>query len=479
MNRYRDSKESLSHFVSAVEAMLKTHPREDGIVAVARAPAVLDVMGGIGEDSGSLLLTATTGLAFHVAAWRTAGQAVHLRWAAQDAAVEHSDDSLPIAMLASTPAAEIANRCRRDGVEWAAPSLLILHHLWARTGEPGAETGLALVIDTDFPPAADLGRLHVQAAATIDTIYKLFGLEADPNAQSRICAETVGLLEGLCHARKAMTALCAPPDGGLLQLRFEPGNPICEPLRLPEDVIIKGVSTRLGRPTTRRRLIETRTCSEMGHRMILHLQQRDGARPDPRGSRLSAITPTEFVERYRDRMPSKITRQDFLSKFGTVRGLDGDGADPKAVFKIRSRAEHHIYENRRVHDFATNIVRARRNRSEEALNTAGGLMYASHWSHSQRCGIGGVETDRLVSFIRGHGAEAGLFGAKVTAGGEGGELVVLMRDDDRAHAALRDAVARAEEVSRQPVHVFEGCLPGARASEALDLTTLVDSAGAV
>ncbi|MFQ5501813.1 MAG: hypothetical protein ACE5EQ_05865, partial [Phycisphaerae bacterium] len=214
-------------------------------------------------------------------------------------------------------------------------------------------------------------------------------------------------------------------------------------------------------------------------RMILDLQRQDGASVDPAMNRLSSITPAEYVERYRDRMPSKIARQTFVNRFGMLRGLDDGNANPKGIYKIRSRAEHHIYENRRVHEFATHLVRSRRNKSIEPLVAAGELMYASHWSHSQRCGIGGVETDRIVNLIRTHGSEAGLFGAKVTAGGAGGELVVLMRNDDRARAALAEAVAEAETASGQAVHVFEGSLPGAEAFEAPTLKGLVDSASAV
>jgi galactokinase len=103
-------------------------------------------------------------------------------------------------------------------------------------------------------------------------------------------------------------------------------------------------------------------------------------------------------------------------------------------------------------------------------------MYASHWSHSQRCGIGGVETDRLVNAIRGHGPAAGLFGAKVTAGGEGGELVLLMLNDEQAHAALEQVASQARTETRQPVRVYDGALPGA---ESFQAPGMVDPAGAV
>ncbi len=245
---------------------------------------------------------------------------------------------------------------------------------------------------------------------------------------------------------------------------------------MPDGVIVRALATHLARPTTRQRLIETRTCSEMGHRLIMQLQEEDGQSPNPASARLASITPGEYVSRFRDRMPSKITRKAFVTRFGNLRGLEDGDCNAKTIYKIRSRAEHHIYENRRVHDFVTSINRARRADTALSLKAAGELMYASHWSHSQRCGIGGVETDRLVNAIRRRGPEEGMFGAKVTAGGQGGELVVLMLSDERSHAALEQVVSEESAETQQPVRVYDGALAGA---ESFQAPGLVDSAGAV
>ncbi|MCG8407122.1 MAG: hypothetical protein MI923_18145 [Phycisphaerales bacterium] len=477
MNQYGEFHEAESRFVARVDEMLKTFPCIGASVGVSRTPAVVDVMGGIGEDSGALVLTATAAMSFHTAVWQTAEDQVRIRFAPE--ANQNDGLNLALPMTAFTASGQVLlDQCRRQNAEWATPTLLTLQKAMAEGIPAKLSGGLCFMIQTDFPESADLGRHSVQAAAAADAIYKLFAIQADRVAQARICAGAITELTGLGNLRKAMTALCGPANGSLLQLRFHP-HLMCETLEMPEGITVQAVSTSLSRPTESQRLIETRLCSEMGHRMIVDLQQQDGMQLDPNNSRLSAITPTEYVERYRDRMPSKITWQAFVDRFGKLRGLEDRQDKPKSIYKIRSRAEHHIYENRRVHDFVTNLVRSRRNNSVETLVSAGELMYASHWSHSQRCGIGGVETDRLVNFIRGHGPKAGLFGAKVTAGGEGGELVVLMKDDEQAHAALADAVSQAEATSQKAVHVFGGSLPGAASFEAPDLASSVNPAGAV
>ncbi|MBN2559567.1 MAG: hypothetical protein JXQ75_01365 [Phycisphaerae bacterium] len=445
-----------------------------GTVVLARTPGSADVMGGIVEDGGSLVLTTTLALAMTSAIWRVAGDQVrvHMTTDAGDGSVRQF--SLPItAFDVSVGGAEaVLARCREAGCEWAAPTCLTLRQAIADGVIPKPDGGLMILLHSEFPPDADLGNHWVQAAATIDGLCRLSSPHAERLQKSRVCAEAMVLLTGLHNLRTPMTALCGPPDGALLQLRFYP-KAQCETLELPPGVVIKVAKTRLTRPTTRQRLIDTRVCAEMGRHMIAELKQLDGMGGGPAADRLAAITPADYVGRYRDRLPSKITGKGFIARFGTLRGLNGSPS-PRGTYKVRSRAEHYIYENYRVQEFAAGIARARRSASAEALVRAGQLMYASHWSHSQRCGIGGVEADQLVNAIRAHGPEVGLFGAKVTAGGEGGELVVLMRDDEWARQALKDAIVEAEATSKQTIRTYGGPMAGAEFFQPPDLDGVLE-----
>lgn len=419
-------------------------------------------MGGIVEDSGSLVLTTTLATAAMTGMWPIDGPDVRIALVGGEGQAPEPAREFSLAASAFDPAAsavaDLMTACREAGAEWAIPTCLTLRQAIA-DGQIASLGGLMILLQSDFPADADLGRPWVQAAATIEALCRVFARPIDRLRKSRICADAIYPLTGLYNMRTPMTALCGPPDGALLQLRFYP-QPLCQTLELPPGMVISAASTHLARPTTQQRLIETRLCAEIGRWMIGQFQQVDGARGDPASARLAAVTPAEYVEHYRNRLPSKITGKAFMSKFSSLRGLNGE-LNPQATYKVRSRAEHHIYENKRVHEFATCIARAKRTGLPEALVHAGELMYASHWSHSQRCGIGGVESDQLVSAIRAHGPRAGLFGAKVTAGGEGGELVVLMRDDAQAYAALADAVARSEAASKQAISTFRGSMPGA------------------
>jgi galactokinase len=451
------SLESTDRLTQNLQAALADHSA-DGSVAISKAPAVLDVMGGIGEDSGALVLTTTLGLSFTIAMWPIAVSQLRVHFSAEGGESSIRQFFCPIARIFETDARSLVNDCRAEA-EWVTPIVLALRHTFTSGAVPKPASGLMCFVQTDFPPDADLGRTAVMAVTAIDALCKLTGAPLDSIKKSKLACDGVMDLTGMPCMRTALTALSGRADGSLLQIQFHPQFKV-ESLALPPGISVVAARTQLARPTTHDRILETRTCTAMSQRMINDLRQRDGVAASTPLSVLAAISPTEYTETIRDRIPSKISGKAFVAKFGELRGLNGTLV-PDETYKIRSRAEHHIYENKRVNEFVSAIVRARRSMSIDVLKAAGELMYASHWSHSQRCGIGGVETDRIVSAIRKQGPAMGLFGAKVTGGGAGGELVVLMRDDDASRNALAAAIREVQTASSKAIHTFRGNLPGA------------------
>lgn len=458
MNRSNDDCASVAALEGQLQRALGEHPRSGSRQAVTRAPGVIDVMGDICEGGGSLLLTATLGLSVTVAGWATRDDRLRLRLHVEGS---QQDFAVPAGLIneSNSNGADLLRHCRDASAEWAAPACLALGRSIAEGVLPSLKSGLFLLMNSSFPEECDFGRPCAAAAAVLDVTSKVVDVEPDRFKKAAIAAEAVAPLTGISRPRLALTSVCGPADGSLVQIRQIPSVE-CVPLALPSGVTVIGIRTTLTRPTSPQRLAETQLCAEMGARMIHELRRQDGKSTDGRPLRLAAVTPSDFVDRFRDRMSSKITASQFVARFGKLRGLD-DAHRGRDVFKVRSRAEHYIYEHKRVLDFAAHIMRAARsNGSEEHLIDAGELMYASHWSHSQRCGIGGVEADHVVKCLRRQGPAGGIYGAKVTGGGAGGELVVLMRDDEKGRAALAAAIAEARQLCVRPVDTFSGSLPG-------------------
>jgi galactokinase len=127
------------------------------------------------------------------------------------------------------------------------------------------------------------------------------------------------------------------------------------------------------------------------------------------------------------------------------------------VYPVRGAVEHAVYENYRVQEFRLLLERAPNDPS--ALDRAGRLMYASHWSYGTCIGLGAPETDLLVRLARRAGVQAGIYGAKITGGGSGGTVAVLAREDARGVVA-EIAAEYVRQTGRVP-RVLEGSSAGA------------------
>ena len=110
------------------------------------------------------------------------------------------------------------------------------------------------------------------------------------------------------------------------------------------------------------------------------------------------------------------------------------------------------------------------------MRQAGRLMYGSHRSYSRNCGLGSKETNLLVSLVRRAGVQRGLYGAKITGGGSGGTVAVLVEANPDGTAS--EPAARALEHVRQSyvvatgreVKTIAGSSPGAMAIPPLSVT---------
>ena len=83
----------------------------------------------------------------------------------------------------------------------------------------------------------------------------------------------------------------------------------------------------------------------------------------------------------------------------------------------------------------------------------GELMYQSHYAYTE-CGLGCEATDCIVELAR----SEGLLGAKMTGGGAGGTVAILMRKG--SEEAFARVVSRYTERYGKSPYIFEGSSPG-------------------
>ena len=445
-----------------INDVLKRLP-ESGERFVASAPGRLDVMGGIAEYSGALVLHMP--LARHAcvaAAPREDGvvSVVHVNDPGTDGTgtVELAYEAL--LKPDGTPVdAQQSRQCGGTATNDTTHCVLGVLVESLRDGlVRGSNGGCSVVVGSNLGDLSDVGGDAAVAGATLVAITKMMGVTVEPAKAVTLCRRVENDWLGTSvGAVGASCALLGEPYV-LAQLRCDSATP-GGAIPLPDDLMLVGVDSGVVHPDARVRYDRARTAAFMGRALIDRIIRHDAGDDIRWDGYLARVSVTDYVGCFRDRIPTKLKGGDFLERFGET-GDPFTRIDPEYVYKIRSRTEHHIYEHSRSCQFVECLSRSIRNQDYAILAEAGELMYASHWSYGQRCGLGSVETDLLVNLIRQHGEKVGVYGAKISGRGCGGVVTVLMRATEQAQAALEAAMEAYRQRTSRQATLLEGSSPG-------------------
>lgn len=443
-----------------------SHPflEPSGPVVIARAPGRLDLMGGIADYSGSLVLQWPLREATLVAAQATADG--RLRAMSLGSGEARSCD-LPVDDLfpgGDSLDYEDARKsfADRSADGWAAYAFGVLVVL-ARERGLRAPTGLRLLIRSSVPEGKGVSSSAALEVAVMQAIAALVDLPLDPR-ELALLAQTVEnrIVGAACGVMDQMTASCGEEDR-LLALLCQPAE-LRGSVALPRDLEIWGIDSGVRHAVSGSDYTSVRTAAFMGARILAEragLKVRPGLRPgtvevdDDRWSgHLANVTPSELEGGTLGELPARMSGAEFLASHEGTTDLV-TRVDPGRDYAVRACASHPVHEHFRVRAFAELLQAPASHRRSELL---GELMYQSHASYGA-CGLGADATDLLVALVRTASAAQGFFGAKITGGGSGGTVAVLGR---RGADIGRIAQAYEARTGHRP-QVFSGSSSGSAA----------------
>ena len=449
-----------------------------GELTVTRAPGRLDLMGGIADYSGSLVLELPISNATHAALQLREEKT--LRVASLDGGGPPRLFEMALADFLDSdgPAAyhEAALYFRREPERhWAsyvAGAFLVLMRERGCVFDKGAR----ILISSDVPEGKGVSSSAALEVATMQAVAAAYGIELPPRELAFLCQKVENLVAcAPCGVMDQMTSACGERDM-LLALLCQPAEPKGL-VKLPGELAVWGIDSGLRHSVGGADYGTVRTAAFMGYRIIAEAAglpwRESGAEghvvvDDPRwGGYLANVSPAEFEERYAALLPERMTGAEFIGRYaGITDAVTRVG--PGRSYPVRNATRHPVFENDRVERFARLLQDWQGLARAEEL---GELMYQSHESYTD-CGLGSQGTDEIVRLVREAGTSAGLYGAKITGGGGGGTVAVLGR---REAGAAVEAVAReyAGRTERAPL-IIAGSSPGAAAFGSLRLKT-VDS----
>ena len=412
-------------------------------VVVTRSPGRLDVMGGIADYSGSLVLQYPIAEATFAAIQPIDEPIIEVT------SIGRKPYTMPLRSLvpAGEPLSyEDARNCFAQNEEdhWASYVIGVFVVL-LRERRVSFSRGSRIVISSTVPEGKGVGSSAALETAAMQAVASAFQIGIEPHAMALLCQKAENLVAGSpCGVMDQMTCMCGEKDA-LLALLCQPAE-LQTPVRVPEDMSLWGIDSGERHAVSGSDYVSVRIGAFMGYRIIAGTSMQWNGY-------LADISPEEFERAHVSRLPDEMSGAEFLSRYSLTTDTV-TRVDPARVYKIRQPTAHPVFEHDRVKRFRCLLAEPS---SEERGQQLGALMYESHASYSA-CGLGSDGTDLIVRLVREEGPANGLYGARITGGGSGGTVAILGRSD--AHQAIERVAERYREVTSYHPYIFQGSSSG-------------------
>lgn len=419
-----------------------------GDVFLARAPGRLDVMGGIADYSGSLVLEMPIREATVTALQRIPERKLTI--------ISLSDEKLQFEMPLSDFEINgkpinyaVGQEYFSDKNHWASYVAGVFLVLMRERGMIFNE-GARILITSDVPQGKGVSSSAAIEASVMEAVKAAFNIEINPRNTALLSQKVENLVAGApCGVMDQMTVVCGQSDR-LLALLCRPAE-ITDHISIPDEISFWGIDSGIRHAVSGPDYGSVRVGAFMGLQIIADEMQREE-------NYLTQFSPSEYEQFFANHIPDKITGIEFISRYKRTRDTVTT-VSPDKEYAVRIPTEHAIYEHHRVQVFSALL---QNKITEESMKLLGELMHQSHISYSA-CGLGSDGTDLLVQLIRNEGSSSGLYGAKITGGGNGGTIAVLGRKD--ASDAISKITRLYEARTGYKPYIFSGSSNGSSLSE--------------
>lgn len=301
--------------------------------------------------------------------------------------------------------------------------------------------------DFDLISEVPLGK-GVSSSASIEVacmkaLVAAFGIQLTGTSLPILAQRVENLVVGApCGLMDQLASYFGEPKR-LLPILCQPDK-IEAPISLPDDISFIGIDSGVRHSVAGASYGDVRCAAFMGYTIVansLGITQDDiwlaKSRNDfsalPFRGFLCNISVAQFEDSILNHLPESLSGKDFLEKFSV--SIDHvTTIDDQRNYYIRQCASHPVYEHDRVHRFKDYLLALNKSPSTSnrisILKGMGELMDQSHESYSL-CGLGSERTDEIVMLAKKY---PGIYGAKITGGGNGGVVCLLVDEEGKKSA---------------------------------------------
>ncbi|RVW17368.1 L-arabinokinase [Vitis vinifera] len=477
-------------------------------IFVARAPGRLDVMGGIADYSGSLVLQMPIREACHVAVQRNHPSKQRLWKHAQARQHAKGQGPTPVLQIVSY-GSELSNRGPTfdmdlsdfmDGDQpmsyekakkyFCPRSITKVGSICCRV-DPGFNDRISALsaqdvlnfmsmVSSAVPEGKGVSSSASVEVASMSAIAAAHGLNISPRDLALLCQKVENHIVGApCGVMDQMTSACGETNK-LLAMICQPAEVVGH-VEIPGHIRFWGIDSGIRHSVGGADYGSVRIGTFMGRKMIKSMAAAVLSRSLPSSNGISHyeleeeggelleaeasldylcnLAPHRYEALYAKMLPESMLGETFLERYAD----HNDSVtviDHKRSYGVRANARHPIYENFRVKAFKALLTSAA---SDEQLTSLGELLYQCHYSYSD-CGLGSDGTDRLVQLVQemqhnkvSKFEDGTLYGAKITGGGSGGTVCVIGRNCLRSSQQILEhglafLISGLCSFTRHPIH---------------------------
>jgi L-arabinokinase len=411
----------------------------------------LDVMGGIADYSGSMVLQMPIKEKATVTVGHRGYNQLHIK--SLDV-TENNELFIDLEELPKNYKEANEYLKKLAGGDWA--SYIVGCFMVLMNEKHHSLGGLDILVKSEVPFGKGVSSSAAIEVATLKALGELYSIEFSGTELPILAQKAENLVVGAPCGLMDQLASYFGQDNYLLPILCQPDK-IFSGIRIPDNLYFVGIDSGVRHAVSGASYGEVRTAASMGFSIIAQKQgvlkhDLNGAKNHllPYSGYLSNIPPSQYESKYAKSLDSMYGK-DFLNDFGVVH-------DPLAYIKpdtyynIKAGTQHPIYENHRVRFFIEMLKSLRDKNHHELLPLMGELMYQSHQSYNQ-CGLGNEYTDMLVEMAHTKGANSGIYGAKITGGGSGG-TVCLMVYGEHGILTAKEIMTKYKKQTNQDSLVF-------------------------
>ena len=413
----------------------------------------LDVMGGIADYSGSLVLQLPINEKTNVSIRKTNHNLLKIKSLTENKILEYTITTERINTL--TVGNYNATKELFKQETWSSYVVGgIIMLLWEKNIEL---TGFEILIESDIPFGKGLSSSAALEVATLKVFSEYYQLNFVGTELPSLAQKVENLIvKAPCGLMDQLTTYFGEPNH-LLPITCQP-DILHKPLPIPKDVYFMGIDSGVSHSVSENDYGKIRIAAFMGYSVMANLEGfntkniKQYKREElPFGGYLCNVRVPYYNANFSKNLPKLMSGKDFIKQYGDI--YDSvTTINPEEKYPILNASRHAIFENNRVEKFQKAFLSIEKTLSKKIpYKLMGSFMDESNMSYSA-CGLGSEKTEELVQMAY-LARNKGVYGAKITGGGSGGTVAILCIGE-KGKQAVRDIWTEYQEKNKIEVKLF-------------------------